>query len=267
MRRMMAGLTAMALPSALAAAGMACGPVSEVPLAPLARDATPPAACDEGAPGWDAGDGIAVWRCSLRLPEGVSAEDIEPGALTDALIVTRGTSVLHQQADFPSPWGAQGLVMLRADLSGDGVPETILAAHNTSGQGMGIEYWTLSVFARDWSLLGLRTEVADWGPDAFVPRRDGQPGCAVLLTDWREQDAPGGKTVRYFTGTRADVGGELPRFDTGPEGDFAARRYDRRFERERVRDIERMNSGPERTPARWLAREIAGALAGGGGTH
>ena len=259
MQRMMAGLAALALPTA--AAGAACGPVSAVPLAPVASAATPPAACDEGALGWDAGDGIAVWRCTLRLPEGVSPDAIEPGALTDALMVARGGQVLHQQADYPSPWGAQGLKLLRTDLSGDGEPETVLAAHNTSGQGMGIEYWTLSVFARDWSLLGLRTEVADWGPDAFVPRRAGQPGCAVLLTDWREQEAPGGKTLRYFTGTRADVGGELPRFDTGPEGDFAARRYDRRFERERVRDIERMNGGPQRTPARWLAREIARAVA------
>ena len=262
--RMIAGLVAAALPSALAAADAACGPVAEVPLAPLAQDAAPPAVCDEGARGRDAGDGIAVWRCTLRLPEGASPDDVEPGALTDVLIVAQGASVLHQQADLLSPWGDKGLVMLRADLSGDGVPETVLAAHNTSGQGMGIESWTLAVFAQDWSLLGLRAEVADWGPDAFVPRRAGQPGCAVLLTDWREQETPGRMTVRYFTGTRADVGGELPRFDTGPEGDFAARRYDRRFERERVRDIGRMNEGPRRTPARWLAREMARAVAGDG---
>jgi hypothetical protein len=49
-------------------------------------------------------------------------------------------------------------------------------------------------------------------------------------------------------------------FDTGPEGVFVSRRYDRRFARERVRDIDR-SRGPQRAPARWLRREIAFALA------
>jgi len=208
--------------------------------------------------GWHGEDGITLWRCPLRLPEGASRADVEPGAMTDGLFVLRDGKVLHQQADVPSPWGAKGLMLMRVELSGDARPEVLLAAHNTSGQGMGVEGWTLAVFDASWFHLGSRTEVADWGPDALVPRADGKPGCAVLITTWREMEWPGDRISLNFVGERADISGELSGFDTGPEGAFVTRRYDRRFARERARDIER-SPGPQRSPARWLRREIAAA--------
>lgn len=236
-----------------------CGLVTPIVLEPAASGATPPAECDEGGSGWRGGDEITLWRCSLRLPEGATRADIEPGAMTDGLFVLRDGTVLHRQADVPSPWGPKGLILMRVDISGDGTPEILLAAHNTSGQGMGVENWTLTVFDASWVHLGTRTDVADWGADAFVPRADGKPGCAVLVTAWREIEGPGDTISLQFVGERADVSGELPRFDTGPEGDFVTRSYDRRFARERIRDIEAARS-PQRFPARWLRREIVDAL-------
>ena len=244
-----------------AAQAAPCGPVTPVNLEPAANAATPPAECDEGGMGWRGEGGITLWRCPLRLPEGATGAEVEPDAMTDGLFVLRDGKVIYRQPDMPSPWGADGLMLMRVELSGDARPEILLAAHNTSGQGMGVESWTLTVFDDSWSDLGTRTEVADWGTDAFVPRADGKSGCAVLITTWREMEGPGDTASLHFVGERADVGGELSRFDTGPEGDFVTRRYDRRFERERVRDIER-NRGPQRAPARWLRREIALALAG-----
>lgn len=237
-----------------------CGPVTPINLEPAANAATPPAQCDEGGMGWRGEGGITLWRCPLRLPEGASRADVEPGAMTDGLLVLRDGKLIHRQADVPSLWGAKGLMLMRVELSGDARPEILLAAHNTSGQGMGVESWTLTVFDASWFYLGTRTEVADWGTDAFVPRADGKPGCAVLITTWREMEGPGDATSLHFVGERADVSGELSGFDTGPEGVFVTRRYGRRFARERVRDIER-SRGPQRTPARWLRREIAFALA------
>lgn len=253
--RMMAAVLAVA---AIADNALACTVATPLTLVAADVGELGPRECDEGGTGWLAEGGITLWRCTLRLPEGASPEDIQPGALNEALFVMRGSEVLHRQADIPSPWGASGLVLIRADLSGDGIDEHLLAAHNTSGQGMGIERWTLSVFDASWQHLGTRTEVADWGPDAFVPRRNG-PGCAVLLTFWRDMEEPGGAIIPYFVGERADVSAELPRFDTGPEGAFVSRRYDSAFARVRVKDMER-SSGPQRTPKRWLAREIAQAL-------
>lgn len=257
--RRMSGLAATLLAAAMAGKAIACGPATVLPLSPLAGGDPPPQQCDEGGMGWHGEDGITLWRCPLRLPEGASRADVEPGAMTDGLFVLRDGKVLHQQADVPSPWGAKGLMLMRVELSGDARPEVLLAAHNTSGQGMGVEGWTLAVFDASWFHLGTRTEVADWGPDAFVPRADGKPGCAVLITTWREMEGPGDRISLNFVGERADISGELSDFDTGPEGAFVTRRYDRRFVRERMRDIEH-SPGPQRSPARWLRREIAAAL-------
>jgi hypothetical protein len=179
--------------------------------------------------------------------------------MTDGLFVLRDGKVIHRQADVPSPWGAKGLMLMRVELSGDARPEILLAAHNTSGQGIGVESWTLTVFDASWAHLGTRTNVADWGPDAFVPRADGKPGCAVLGTAWREREGPGDTISLHFVGERADVSGELPRFATGSEGEFVHRRYDRRFARERVRNIEAAR-GPQRSPIHWLRRDIVDAL-------
>lgn len=262
--RRISRLAATLLAAAMAGKAIACGPATVLPLSPLAGGDPPPQQCDEGGMGWRGEDGITLWRCPLRLPEGASRADVEPDAMTDGLFVLRGGTVLHQQADVPSPWGAKGLMLMRVELSGDARPEVLLAAHNTSGQGMGVEGWTLAVFDASWFYLGTRTAVADWGPDAFVPRADGKPGCAVLITTWREMEGPGDRISLNFVGERADISGELSGFDTGPEGDFVTRRYDRPFARERVKDIENAR-GPQRTPARWLRREIALALAGKGG--
>jgi hypothetical protein len=237
-----------------------CGPVTPIALAPAPPNAAPPADCEEGGAGWRSDGGIALWRCPLRLPGGVTRADIEPGAMTDALFVLRDGKVLYRQADVPSPWGAKGLMLMRVDLSGDAQPEILLAAHNTSGQGMGVEHWTLTVFDTSWLDLGARMMVADWGPDALVPRADGKPGCAVLVTTWREMEGPGDTISLHFVGERADVSGELARFGSAPDEAFVARHYDHRFARERLRDMERA-SGPQRTPSRWLRREIAIALA------
>lgn len=236
-----------------------CGAVTPVNLEPAASAATPPAQCDEGGMGWRSEGGITLWRCPLRLPVGTSRADVEPGAMTDGLFVRRDGKVIHGQADVPSLLGTNGLMLMRVELSGDARPEILLAVHNTSGQGMGVESWTLAVFDASWAHLGTRTDVADWGPDAFVPRADGKPGCAVLVTAWREMERPGDTISLHFVGERADVSGELPRFASGPEGEFVSRRYDRRFARERMRDIAAAG-GPQRSPARWLKREIVDAL-------
>ena len=237
-----------------------CGPVTPITLEPATNGPAPLPECDEGGMGWRGDGRIALWRCPLRLPDGATPADIEPGAMGNALLLLRDGKVIHRQADVPSPWGTQGLMLMHVDLSGDAKPEILLAAHNTSGQGMGVENWTLTVFNGSWLVHGIRTDVADWGPDAFVPRADGQPGCAVLVTSWREMEGPGDTTSLHFVGERADVSGQLPSFDTAPEGEFVTRRYDRSFARERMRDLER-SRGPQRTPRDWLAREIAIALA------
>lgn len=249
-------------------AGPWCGPVAQLGATPVALAADPsdmPDACDpDDAAGWALDSGVLIWRCARVAPPPDSEED---GGGSHGLFVTRGNALLYAGPDVPNLSGADGLVVVQADLSGDGVAETIVSAHTAQSQGMGVNYWTVHVFDAAWDHLGSRTEVADWGPRAFVPRaprRIGdvlvpQPGCAILLTHWREVEAPHGRTERHFVGTRADVGGDIPRFDTGAEDRLAARRYDRRFEARRLRDIEQ-TGGLHRDPVGWLEREIRTAL-------
>jgi len=256
-----AGLRAVAAAHlALAATSLAaapCGPVEPIAVSQVLTGTPAPAQCDERAMGWITNDEYTIWRCGLRAADGASGDEGE--SADDALIVMRGDVQVHQQPDFPSLWGDAGLVVLRVDLTGDGVGETVIAAHNTSGQGMGIEHWTLTVLGPDGSVLASEEEIADWGPAAFVPRapQDGKrpAGCALLLTEWRDVEEADGTPTKHLVGWRAALGS-----DAAPQGDFVTRRYDRKFERERIRDIERTN-GPERDPARWLKRQIAAALA------
>lgn len=264
------GILVLALQPGLVLASQAsvgCGPIAHVLTERVEVSGTSPlpAACDreDRAQVWSVGGGVGVIRCALPQPA-----DAEDGASTGALFIQRGDSVLYslQGNAIPTMDGADGLVALRADLSGDGVPETILAAHESQSQGMGVNRWTLLVFDSAWTFLGSRSEVADWGPQALVPRepvlRDGQrtrpPGCAVLITDWQDVEAPGGRRELWLRASRADVRGDIPRLEIAP-GEFAARRLDRRFEAIRRRSITR-SDGLLREPEVWLAREIAHAL-------
>lgn len=236
-----------------------CGPVDVIAAQPVAlAAASVPSDCDRSqASAWTIDGDVQIWRCALTEIEG---QEPEEGAQTHALFITRAGQLVHRGPDVPNLLGAAGLAVVRADLSGDGQAETVIAAHESESQGMGVNRWTLSVFAPDWTFLGSRTEVADWGPGAFVPRAWGARGCALLITEWREVEKADGSVVLYFTGIRADVGGEIPRLDTGPGLELAMRRYDRRFEAQRTRDINRAR-GPLRDPLAWLAPQIAAGLA------
>lgn len=264
------GILLFALQPGLALAsqpGVACGAIAHVLTERvIISDALAlPAACDPDdlAQVWSLGSGVHAMRCAL--PQPVNAEE---GANSGGLFIQRdGQDLFSLQGNaIPAMDGNDGLVVLRSDLSGDGAPETILAAHQSESQGLGVNLWTLYVFDAHWNLLGSRTDVADWGPRSFVSRATaatvtptaGVAGCALLLTDWREFEAAGGRAETWLVGTRADIRGEPLDLVSEPEP-LASRRLDRRFAAERRRDIA-LTDSRLREPTVWLAREIERAL-------
>jgi len=143
--------------------------------------------------------------------------------------------------------------VLTGDLRGDGRPLWIVANHEFSSQGIGVQFWSLHVL--DPANPGnppIFWSVSDFGPGSFArPRNPHRKGCDILVTDWVEGREPRRGGGLYFVGKwfrlgRKDIEGHATRRPR-------VRRYLYSFEAERAisqddGDLQRYQG----SPAQWL---------------
>ncbi|BCB18226.1 hypothetical protein OCUBac02_11200 [Bosea sp. ANAM02] len=181
-----------------------------------------------------AGDGARLWRCAASFDDGV---EIPENAPEHAFLLERTGRKLIEMPDSLMAGRLGSFDLITVDLDGDGTRERVLAAWNTQGNGIGINSWTIRVFASDWTLLKQFDEVLDWGDGHLVAAPQGRPGCDIAITGFVEsRNRQGREGVSYEARFVALRAGRLVPADDRPT---LQRRYDRTFERQRTALFER----------------------------
>ncbi len=151
-----------------------------------------------------------------------------------------GSTYMAETSDFE---------VLTGDLDGDRRPELIVANHDSTSNGMAVDYWTIHIFPdaefRNFQ-PPLKFSVQEYGSfGTFVSSRG---TINILTTGWVSAPDPKGKRDwgTYLVGQwwRYQPGKLVPLLNRPP----VARRYLRRFELERLDGID-----PARAPFRWLS--------------
>lgn len=217
----------------------------------LPRTPPNPAKCKWGV-FVDLEDGGRLWRCPAIPDDG---EELPEGAPEYAFILDRAG---RPQGVFPDTLMAFRLSafdLFSVDLDGDGERERVLAAWNAQGNGIGINTWTIRIFAHDWSLIGQFDEVLDWSDGNLVSAPRGRRGCDVAITDFVDSKNKQGRDGISFQARfyRLASGKMQPASDRPT----LQRRYDKRFERERTaffrRHEEEVDQGTKGDARTWLS--------------
>lgn len=121
-------------------------------------------------------DGRRVCNC-LKDAEGDDAREW--------MRVEEGGRVVNEWPTSSSHAGSDWFRVLGGDLDADGKPETVVAQLRTVSNGLGVEYWSLTILdGRDPARTPLRAEVEDFDPSgSFVRPREGG-SCRLLATRW-----------------------------------------------------------------------------------
>jgi LysM repeat protein len=134
-------------------------------------------------------------------PEGLRLCAVRaPGEGPLLLRLTRDAAVLRDQAIALRPGGDGAFEVADADLDGDGDRELVAAVRRDARGGPAQAIWTLAVFDAP-DAAPLLVDVAAYGEGSFV-RAEGDDGCDLLATAWRELDDPLRGRGRYLTGRR-----------------------------------------------------------------
>lgn len=182
----------------------------------------------------DAGDGARLWRCAASFDDGV---EIPENAPEHAFLLERPGQKLVEMPDSLMAGRLGSFDLIAVDLDGDGMREHLLAAWNTQGNGIGINSWTVRVFAGDWTLLKQFDEVLDWGDSHLVAAPKGRAGCDIAITSFVEsRNRQGREGVSYEARFFALRAGSVAPADDRP---VLQRRYDRTFEWQRTTLFER----------------------------
>lgn len=193
-----------------------------------------------------------LWRCAASFEDD---QDIPEDAPEHAFLLERRGHALAEMPDTLMAGRLRSFDVITVDLDGDGSREYVLAAWNTQGNGIGINSWTVRVFAADWTLLRQFDEVLDWGDNNLVAAPKGRRGCDIAITSFidsvNRKSVPGVSFEARFFALKA---GTMAPADDRP---VLQRRYDRAFERQRTRLFERSeDSGDAEIKGdlrRWLS--------------
>ena len=249
---------------ALAAGLEACRPLSIATPARPPRDAVTsswlkpvpenPVGCTHGI-AFEAGGGATLWRCQVVPPEG---KDLPEGTPEHAFLLMRPGQPVQVLPDELMAGKYQSFDLIRVDLDGDGSQETVLAAWNTQGNGMGVHRWTIRVFDAGWKLLATFPEVVDWGNTSLVRAPAGRRGCDIAITRYVESVNRAGRPG-------ISLEARFQRLNTGALAEATdrpaiRRRYDRTFEAARTRHFDRNPDSDKGDVARWLSHRDAQAV-------
>ena len=144
--------------------------------------------------------------------------------------------------------GTSRFEVLQGDLDGDRASEIVVADCSGVTNGIGFEYWTISILPdpeKHGFQQPLSFSVEEYGGEGTFVRHPGDKRCHIFATEWQELKYPGRKWGLYLTGRwfRYHAGLLLPI----KERAVLARRYRFAFENERTQADE-----DAKKPLRWF---------------
>lgn len=144
--------------------------------------------------------GCARSRC-IALPDGRRVCTCTEDSGGSIRVEQGGRTVHRWPADYSLTGTPHSLRVMRGDLDGDGRPELIVGEWMDQSNGLGINYWRISILdGADPARAPLRVNVDDFTPDGSFVRPASGGGCRLLATRWTElRDARRGEGM-YFTG-------------------------------------------------------------------
>lgn len=234
--------------------GWAVAQIAPCPTSVAGRPAPVVVPAPPNAVGCERGVGFKVgttdlFRCQVMPAPG--QDDIPEGSPEYVFLLDRPG---HDRVVLPDSLMAgrfEAYEVLTVDLDVDGRPEHVLAAWNAQGNGIGVNRWTIRVFAPDWTPIATFEDVADWGDSSLVAAPDGRPGCDLAVTGFVDHvDARGRPGIAF----RARFH-RLQEQRMIPAADRPAltRRYDFAFQRERIAHFQRHDEPITGDAAAWLS--------------
>lgn len=124
------------------------------------------------------------------------------GDTTIVMQVRQGGRTVHEWPANYSHAGSPGsLRAMRGDLDGDGQPELIVGEWMDQSNGLGINYFRLSIFdGAHPERAPVRVNLDDFDPAGSFVRPAGGGACRLLATRWAELRDPRRGEGTYFTG-------------------------------------------------------------------
>jgi hypothetical protein len=138
-------------------------------------------------------DTLRICLCALHSPD------------EGQLIVERSGQRIQEIDTEMFNWigpGSRLFDVLTGDLDGDGKPELIVPHLETVSNGMGCDYWTITIFdGRDLASPPVDLPVTEYGRlGTFLRPPSGGP-CRILSTNWKQDYEPGRGAGLYLTGS------------------------------------------------------------------
>lgn len=144
--------------------------------------------------------GCARSRC-IALPDGRRVCTCTQDSGGSIRVEQGGRTVHEWPANYSHAGGFESLRAMRGDLDGDGRPELIVREWMDQSNGLGINYYRLSIFdGAGPARAPLQVNVDDFQPDGSFVRPAGGGDCRLLATRWTELRDPRRGEGMYFTG-------------------------------------------------------------------
>lgn len=194
--------------------------------------------------------GVLLSRCIVDYPPHAEPDD----PWSSALLVARDGKAAQVFRDDAMAGQLQAMHVVTADLDGDGVAEHVVALWNAQSLGMGVNSWTVYVFASDWALIRQFDEVKDWGRRSVVAAPAGRAGCDIAITDYVDSLNAKGKPGISLEARFHRLQGST--FTPAADRPALRRRYTNAFQKEREAAFEKadLNEGDVVT---WMSHPSA----------
>ncbi|HEU4885715.1 MAG TPA: hypothetical protein VFT45_26000 [Longimicrobium sp.] len=144
--------------------------------------------------------GCARARC-VTLPDGRRVCSCASDTTQALRVIANGQTVHEWPADYSMAGSAGSLRPMTGDLDADGRAELIVSEWMDQSNGLGINYYRLSIFSgADPARPPLRVNVDDFDPRGSFARPAGGGPCRLIATRWTELRDPRRGAGMYFTG-------------------------------------------------------------------
>lgn len=183
--------------------------------------------------------------------------DASGDAITDMVFDRPHEKAISWNVALNEMAGPDAFRVLRSDLTGDGRPDTVVAALVSRSSGMGVERWSVTVLDGRSPEPAAAEEVEDFGVlSVFTAPSTGGP-CLLLAGRWKPGHDPArgpglyfvGRWLRVRTSGPGAVGLNSVSLEAIPERPLIRRRLLYGFERAR---LAAMDANPVR-PLNWYA--------------